>query len=95
MTPNEIEELVPVVQFEYSDDIWKNKKIAKKLLKPSRDIFFRIRYKAPGLCQVDGAKEYKDGYCVQHYHLSLLLREWEQSPLSLYYSKTLARDKQA
>ena len=52
---------------------------------------FRIRYKAPGLCQVDGAKEYKDGYCVQHYHLSLLLREWEQSPLSLFYSRTISK----
>ena len=90
MTPDEIKEIDPVVEFRYSDDIWKNIKRAKKILKPTRNIFLRKRYTAPGLCQVTGVEEYKDGYCLPLYHLSLLLREWEKSPLSLFYCRTLA-----
>ena len=90
MTPDEIKEIVPVIEFRYSDDIWKNIKRAKRLLKPTRNIFLRKKYTAFGLCQVTGVEEYKDGYCLPLYHLSLLLKEWEERPLSLFYCRTLA-----
>ena len=74
MTSNEI--TVEVV-FQYSNCRRKNIKRAKASLKPIRSLIFRRKkYAAPGLCQVDGGPEYRDGYCRQHHYLSTLLKKW-------------------
>lgn len=73
------EMIEPEVMFYLSKHTKKNIKMARKTLKPARNVFFRKKYTQSGQCQVTGVAEYRDGYCRQLYRLRLLLESWESN----------------